>query len=256
MNAVVAKEEALPPVQTYADGLLDVISRAARDPSVDIDKMERLVAMHERMQVRQAEIAYIRAMTAMQPELPIVTMRGKIIIRDKNDAKKVVQETAFGKLEDLQEAVKPVLHKHGFNLTFRNGLSEDGRVTVKTVVSHNDGHKEETMFTLPHDSTGSKNSVQAVGSSTSYGQRYGIKSLLNLTIAGEDDDGATADQMAVVSGEQLAELQTLADVAGADMRGFCDFMKVPSLQVLPATRFGEAKAALIKKAQRAASAAK
>jgi hypothetical protein len=45
---------------------------------------------------------------------------------------------------------------------------------------------------LPHDSTGSKNAVQAVGSSTSYGKRYTACALLNITSRGEDDDGETA----------------------------------------------------------------
>jgi hypothetical protein len=40
------------------------------------------------------------------------------------------------------------------------------------VLSHELGHSEETTMTLPLDTSGSKNNVQAVGSSTSYGKRY------------------------------------------------------------------------------------
>ena len=49
MNAV-AKKEIGGEVAEYTGGLLDVIARAARDPNVDIDKMERLIAMQERVQ--------------------------------------------------------------------------------------------------------------------------------------------------------------------------------------------------------------
>ena len=42
---------------------------------------------------------------------------------------------------------------------------------------------------LPVDTTGSKNAVQAVGSSTAYGKRYVMEALLNLTSRGQDDDG-------------------------------------------------------------------
>ncbi|HET9820175.1 MAG TPA: ERF family protein, partial [Rhodanobacteraceae bacterium] len=55
-----------------------------------------------------------------------------------------------------------------------------------------DGHREETSITLPADTSGSKNAVQAVASSTSYGKRYTAGALLNLTSHGEDDDAFSA----------------------------------------------------------------
>jgi hypothetical protein len=41
--------------QVPVTSLLEVISRAASDPTVDIEKMERLMAMHERITARDAE---------------------------------------------------------------------------------------------------------------------------------------------------------------------------------------------------------
>ena len=38
--------------------IMAVISRAAADPSCDIDKLERLMAMHERMQAREADLEH------------------------------------------------------------------------------------------------------------------------------------------------------------------------------------------------------
>jgi len=175
----------------YAGGLLAVIERAARDPSVDIDKMERLLAMQERVQEARAKQAFTEAKIAMRPELPEVTMKGHIIIRDKQ-TNVITQDTPFARFEDIHDAVVPVLSRHGFDLKFRNGLSADGKVQVTTILTHIDGHEETTDFVLPHDSSGSKNSVQAVGSSTSYGKRYGTLAILNIKVAGEDDDGEKA----------------------------------------------------------------
>ncbi|HFQ8053077.1 TPA: single-stranded DNA-binding protein, partial [Pseudomonas putida] len=50
--------------------ILAVISRAATDPTCDIDKLERLMAMHERMQARDAEAEFNAAMAAMQSDIP------------------------------------------------------------------------------------------------------------------------------------------------------------------------------------------
>ena len=57
MTAVQKFEEPANQVAEYAGGILAIIERAARDPSVDIDKMERLIAMQERVQSREAQTA-------------------------------------------------------------------------------------------------------------------------------------------------------------------------------------------------------
>lgn len=188
MNAVTKPESIDAAVVEYGASVLEVISRAARDPSVDIDKMERLIAMQERIEAKQAKASFTAAKLALRPALPEITMRGHIVIRDKIDPNKIIQDTPFARFEDIHSAIVPVLTEHGFDLSFKNGLSPDGKVRVTTVLDHKDGHSEETYFDLPHDSSGSKNAVQAVGSSTSYAKRYGVLSLLNIKVVGEDDD--------------------------------------------------------------------
>lgn len=180
-----------PPI-SVTDGLLAVIERASRDSSVDIDKLERLFTLQERMLDRQAKLQFIEAKRAMRPFLPVITERGKIIIRDKVDRSKIIQETSFALFEDLNEILMPIVTEHGFDVTFRNGRSPDGKVCVYTVLSHVGGHSEETFFELPPDGSGSKNAVQAIGSSTSYAKRYGMLEILNITTKGEDDDGSKA----------------------------------------------------------------
>jgi hypothetical protein len=196
MNAVAKVETQGAEVATVHDmagSVLEIISRAARDPSVDIDKLERLLQMQERIQDREAKTAFNVALAAMQPKLPIITERGRIIVKEKLANGKrdgdIIQDTSFARWEDINEEIRPLLSEHGFALTFRNGLSPDGKVRVTTVLKHTAGHEEETHFDLPHDSSGSKNAVQAIGSSTSYAKRYGVLSILNITTKGEDDNG-------------------------------------------------------------------
>lgn len=195
MNAVTKPAEAAQQVTSYADGLLAVIERAARDENVDVEKMERLFALQERVQERAAKQAFTEAKIAMRPNLPEITMKGMIVIRKDG---KVTQETPFARFEDLHELVMPILSEYGFDLKFKNGLAPDGKVRVTTVLSHVAGHEDDTHFDLPHDSSGSKNPVQAVGSSTKYGMRYGTISILNLRVVGDDDDGVSAAPQTVV----------------------------------------------------------
>lgn len=185
MNAVTKTAPAESAVVSYAASLIDVIAQAARDPSVDIDKMERLIAMQERVLGREAQTSYYADLAQMQPNLPIIDERGGIKNRDG-----VVQST-YALWEDVNEAIRPALAEHGFSLSFRVSRAE-GEIVVTGILAHRLGHREETTLALPTDTSGSKNAVQAVGSSTSYGKRYTAFALLNLTTTGEDDDGNKA----------------------------------------------------------------
>ncbi|MBB6424989.1 ERF family protein [Sphingopyxis sp. JAI128] len=191
MTAVQKVEAAETAVANYSASLMDVIAQAARDPSVDIDKMERLIAMQERVQGRDAQTQYYSALAEMQPNLPIIDERGGIKGRDGT-----IQST-YALWEDVNEAIRPTLAEHGFSLSFRVSRA-DGEIIVTGILAHRSGHREETTLSLPTDTSGSKNAVQAVGSSTSYGKRYTAFALLNITTTGEDDDGNKAGMKKIV----------------------------------------------------------
>lgn len=209
-----------------------MIERAAANPAVDVDKMMKLLEMRERVEMQQAKREYAAALAVMQPSLPVITERGGI-----KNTKGEVQST-YAKWEDVNEAIRPVLAAHGFALSFRITHPE-GKIAVTGVLSHSGGHSEETTISLPHDSSGSKNAVQAVGSSVSYGKRYTAFALLNITSRGEDDDGKKAGGLGI-SAEQTEELQSLIIHVGADVERFLKFFKVERLEDLPAARFADA----------------
>lgn len=89
-------------------------------PNADIDKMERLMVMHQNIQAQQAKQQYDEALAAMQEELPVIGERGGI--KDRNGR---VQST-YALWEDINEMIKPVLARHGFALTFRTPRNERG----------------------------------------------------------------------------------------------------------------------------------
>jgi len=191
-----------------AVSVLQIIERAARDPSVDIDKMERLMQMHERMLARNAETAYNAALSAMQTELPEMPEHGKIRNKSGN------VQSKYALWEDMNKIIKPILTKHGFALTFRTG-NEGANIVVTGVLSHAAGHSITSTMQLPMDASGSKNEVQGLGSSTSYGKRYVAGALLNLTSRGEDNDGAGSQLMPeTVKADFLAAVEALADMEG------------------------------------------
>lgn len=237
-NAVAIQEPAasMPAVSDSA-AIIQVIERAAMNPAVDIDKMERLLQMQERIVERNSKAAYAADLARMQPDLPVITERGGIKDRSGN-----VQST-YALWEDINDAIKPVLSKHGFALSFRTG-QEEGRITVTGVLSHREGHSEETTMHLPIDTSGSKNAVQAVGSSISYGKRYTAGALLNITSRGEDDDGRSAGAPLAISEEQVLAIRDLIEAVGANEKKFLQYLKVESIAAIPAKDYDRAIDAL------------
>ncbi|MDQ0505992.1 ERF family protein [Xanthobacter agilis] len=235
-----------------AGSILGAIMQAASNPEIDADKVERLMKMYREIVADEAKRAYLAAFPEMQAELPIINELGQIEIREKGGTR-VIQSTSYAKWEDINEAIQPVLGKHGFGLSFRLSVAADGKQNVTAVVSHNEGHQEDTTITLMHDSTGSKNSVQAVGSTIKYGQRYAARALLNFQSRAQedrDDDGQASGGAETISGEQEMALRDLAEAVGADEKRFCRFMKIERLADLPASRFSEAKTNLERKREK------
>ena len=223
-------------VSTVAEGatLLAVISRAAADPNTDVTKMERLMGLYERVEARRAEAEFAEALADMQPHLPAIAERGKAKVNGD------VRYT-FALWEDINAAIKPILQQYGFALSFRTDFT-DG-IAVTGVLTHRSGHSERTTIKLPTDASGSKNAVQAVASSVSYGKRYTAGALLNLTSHGEDDDAFTA-AVEYCTDEQLAKLNEWIEATGSDKAKFLKFLKVDSLDKLPAKQYDKALSAL------------
>ena len=213
--------------------LARIIERAALSPRTELEKLRLFSEMQQTILTRNARTSFAAALVDMQPELPIIVERGDI-----KDRKGVVQDT-YALWEDINEAIRPILARHGFALTFRTGR-EGQQITVTGVLSHRLGHSEETTMQLPTDFTGAKSAVQAIGSSTSYGKRYTTMALLNLTSRGDDDDGRAAAGDPAVDDEQLAQLRSLAQAQGADLKKLLAYFKLRTLAELPSSRVPDA----------------
>src|SRR5690625_34802 len=201
MSNQVAKIEqhhpAAPALSTESQAVLAMIERVCLNPDADMDKLEKMLEMQERMLDRNAKQAFTAAIAAMQEDMPEVVERGK------------AHNTKYATFEDINAAVRPVLMKHGFAITFR-GSQDASTIRVTAVLSHREGHSEETSIQMPADTSGSKNAVQAVGSSISYGKRYTMSALLNIATRGEDDDANGAVAVKKVSAFQAATIRQLA----------------------------------------------
>lgn len=230
-----------------------MMERIAKNKEVDVAKMREVKELGMSLLEDQRRTAFDDALGQMQDELPVITARGRLEIREKG-TNKLLQSSPYPKWEDINEVIKPILKRFGFVLRFKTGLTEDGRVLVTGILAGH-GHREESSFSLPHDSTGSKNAVQAIGSSTSYGKRYAAGALLNITSRGEDDDGKKGggkpledgfpgDRPQMITSDQITQLRNLCKKMGCPEKKFTDWADVDKIEDITADRFDSMVAGL------------
>lgn len=242
MNAVVSAPQES---QNTATAIIQVIERAALNPDIDVEKMERLLAMQERIMTRNAEMAFNAAMRTAQEEMP------KVLRNKRNDQ----TSSNYADLERVNEAIVPVYTKHGFSLSFGTGTSTlDGHILITCLVSHVDGHTRPYQCDMPLDLAGikgnqNKTPTHAHGSTMSYGRRYLTLLIFNITLTNEDKDGNRDSDL--ITEDQVTVLMDLAEEVKADRAKFLTYMKVERLADIQAKDFNRAKTALESKRSRA-----
>lgn len=222
-----------PAAEVAPQPMVSMIERIALDPNVPIEKLERMLAMQERIQAESAKSAFAAAFAAASAEFPMIPLNGR---GDKNKH--------YALLKDIVNLTRPVLARHGLALSFGVESAPD-KVTVTAELMHVAGHSKTTSMELPRDTSGSKNAVQAVGSSQTYGQRYTAQAILGLSLGDDtDDDGAGAADSGKIDADQYFQLRNLIDEAAADEAKFCEYLKVANLEELPRKSFANAVQAL------------
>lgn len=220
---------AAPEAQLPADPMVSMIERICMDPEADMAKLERMLDMKERHEAQKAKAAFAEAFARASAEFPTIPLNGK-----------GHNQKPYATLKDITRLTRPVLAAHGLALTFSIDVGE--QVVVTAELMHEAGHSKTTSIALPRETSGSKNAVQAVGSSQTYGQRYTAQAILGLSLGDDtEDDGAGANAGAAITEEQFRELQDLIEKAGIADDVVCKAEKINALHELPAARFDGVK---------------
>jgi hypothetical protein len=165
-------------------GFIQMIERAARDPSVDIDKLERLMQMHERMVAKKAEADFNDAMTACQKEMRSVSA----------DATNPQTRSKYASYAKLDHVLRPIYTKHGISISY--GTEDTTKAETVRVIAYvaRGGYTRIYRVDMPADGKGAKGGdvmtkTHATGAAMAYGSRYLLKSIFNVSVGEDDVDG-------------------------------------------------------------------
>lgn len=232
--------------------MMAVIERIVMDPSIPIDRLERMLAMKERMEDRakedkawEAQKAYFTAMSACQAEIPVVRKKQRNTHTNSN----------YADLAAIEAEAMPIIHRHGFAVSFQpDGYNTDGALRILWEISHSEGHVRNGVGEIPVDGAGSQGKVnktgtQAFGSTATYGRRYLLCMLFNIS-TGDDNDGNRVRETKpdeFISVDQMNEIREMIDEVGADLEQFLRVTKLSALKDIRTTDFPAAKAMLERK---------
>jgi hypothetical protein len=111
MSAVITQHQ-LPGMPEPAN-LLEIVSRAASDPNIEVAKVEKLLELYERIQAKTAEAQFNEAMTKAQSEI------GRI----GADATNPQTRSQYASYAKLDSVLRPIYTANGFSLSFDEGDS-------------------------------------------------------------------------------------------------------------------------------------
>ena len=235
---------------TESAAIFQIIERAARDPNVDLDKMERLMAMRDREFARQAENAFNEAMKAAQEDM-------RPIAADANNSQTKSKYATYAKLDSV---LRPIYTRHGFSISFDEADSpKPDHIRCLAYVA-NGGFTRTYRKDMPADGKGAKGGdvmtkTHATGAAASYGMRYLLKGIFNVAVGEDDTDGnqpADKGDTTPISDEQKAVILRLIEETDTDTQKLCELMKVEAVPDLTRAQFARVVSSLEVKKQRMA----
>lgn len=244
--ALTIRQEAPVAAASEATAIVSMIERAASDQRVDVDKLERLMAMRERMEAKQAETAFNVAMKDAQSEMRPIGA----------DALNPQTKSKYATYAKLDSVLRPIYTKHGFSLSFDEDDSpKPDHVRVVCYVAHEAGHTRTYRKDMPADGKGAKGGdvmtkTHATGAAASYGARYLLKGIFNIAVGEDDRDGNEPANVPTITQDQIDILRDLIEATESDEVKFKAFIKVSDLADIRADKFDAAVRLLKQKEQR------
>lgn len=165
-------------VDTY--GTESLISQAIQQ-GANIDVMERLMVMREKIKAERAKEDFFLALAGFQSECPVIDKTKKVYNADKT------VRYSYAPLDTIVDQVKMHLKKYELSYTLSTEQNTDN-ITVTCTAHHASGHAEPTKITVQIDPKSYMSGPQKVGAAVTYAKRYAFCNAFGIMTGDEDTD--------------------------------------------------------------------
>lgn len=194
----------------------------------NVAAIEKLVALYERMQEREAEKQFAIAFVALQADMPAIQATRPVPNNDGST------RYCFAPFEDIMDRVAPLLQRHGFTVTFSTEYA-DGRLVKSCTLQHVGGHSKTNKFAVRVGSGPPKaTECQADGAASTYAKRFALCDALNIKI---DHDTDARAEGGPISAEQAFELERRVAETQSNKDAFLKFAGAKSFAEIASAKY-------------------
>ena len=219
------------------------IFHLAIEKGYDFEQIEKMMELQEKFEKREAEKAFVKAMAKFKAEPLVIT----------KDGFNKKYGSPYSTIGNIVNTVTPRMGECG--LTHRWEIDQTDGIMIKStcIVTHESGHSESTSMYGPPDKSGSKNPIQEIKSSRTYLNSATFENLMGLASSNaninDDGNGAGGHPVTYLDDKQKGQvLDMIAEIITIDPQrdetSFINYMKVTSVDLIPANRFNQAMSCL------------
>lgn len=237
------------PARSEHQALLDMISAAAANPKVNVDKMKALLDMRNAALAAAREDDFNIAMAEAQAEMrPVIA-----------DASNKETHSKYASHAALDRAVRPIYTKpeYGFALTYDTEPCSIPDMMTFVCFATAKGHTRKHTIDLPVDGKGPKGGnvmsrTHAASSGVTYAMRILLKMVFNLPVD-RDDDGNAAGKTVIdnvdpdvpkITQKQIDALIDKCEAVGCARPRFLEHIHAVKFEDIPAADFDKNMALL------------
>ena len=207
MSELIATPEILPVAQPSTALTPVELIRIAVSQNADIDKLQKLMDLQDRYEKNEARKAFAAAMQKFKANPPIITKNKAVSFGNTNYRHATLDNVC----DEVTKGLSGVGITHAWKVKQEKDL-----ITVICKLTHELGHSEETELSGVPDNSGSKNAIQAVGSTVTYLERYTLLAACGLAAKNEDVDGATSGKPVIPVEELEKAIKEISEAKSLD----------------------------------------
>lgn len=220
--------------------------RLAVSGKANLEQLKGLLDLQERFEANQAKKAYHSAMAAFKANPPKIN-KDKTVGYEAKTGGKVGYKHAS--LANVTDKISAELSKYGLSASWIP-KQETTSISVTCKITHVQGHSEEATLSAGADATGSKNAIQAIGSTITYLERYTLLALTGLATFEDDDGKASENAIEYISQAEGNKIMDMVTSTGSNLEKFLTYMKVEKVEQILAKDYKTAIVALESKVKK------
>ncbi len=217
-----------PPVLTDngTDKIMQIVERMLREPTFDLDRVEKMLALKAQWEAAEAKKAYMVAMADFKKDLPVFF---KTKHADYGAGK---PKFDYAPIEEVTAKLVPAMAMFGLTHNWIPTANADGKITVKCVVTHRLGHSEsiDSPPVAPNNNPAMSPS-QNMQATITFWQRRTLESITGTAASNlpDIDESQASGEEGFIDEKQIANIEALLTEVNSHMDSFLRVIKVDSL---------------------------